>query len=156
MSFKDLADSWTNKFPHSQSKWIQSLCDQVRAGAMWNFPTASWDVMQGFNDSVWRAPVLTRVRKIPSRQCTQFDVHFVKFEANAGADSINIEIPTSIRKKRPRKKTAKSRVKAKRAGKKQPAKRTNQKGPAKSKKAAHTSKARGRGKTRKRVKTTKR
>ena len=118
MSFKQLADSWTERFPHSQSTWIQSLCNQVRAGATWNFPTTTWDIMQGFNDSIWRAPVLTRVRKIPSRQCTQFDVYFFKFDVNAEGDLININIPTSTKRKKKSKVKEKSHGEKKRGGKK--------------------------------------
>ena len=117
MTFKQLADSWLERFPHSQSKWIQALCNQVRAGATWNFPTTSWDLMQGFNDSIWRAPVLTRVRKIPSRQCTQFDIYFFKFDLDAVNDSINIPIPTSTKKKKVRKAAKGSQASKKRAGK---------------------------------------
>jgi hypothetical protein len=113
-----LADSWTERFPHSQSTWIQSLCNQVRAGATWNFPTTTWDIMQGFNDSIWRAPVLTRVRKIPSRQCTQFDVYFFKFDVNAEGDLININIPTSTKRKKKSKVKEKSHGEKKRGGKK--------------------------------------
>lgn len=118
MTFKQLADSWLQKFPHSQSKWIQALCNQVSAGATWNFPTTSWDIMQGFNDNIWRAPVLTRVRKIPSRQCTQFDIYFFKFDLDAIDNSINIPIPTSTKKKKPRKETKGSQAPKKRGGKK--------------------------------------
>jgi hypothetical protein len=143
MTLKQLADSWTERFPHSQSKWIQALCNQVRAGAMWNFPTASWDVMQGFNDSIWRAPVLSRVRKIPSRQCMQFDIYFFKFDVDAGGDSISIDIPPT-RKKKPAKTAAESGAKKKHAAKKQMPKGKNQRGHGKPKKAEQGSKARGR------------
>jgi hypothetical protein len=141
MTFKKLTDSWTERFPHSQSRWIQALCSQVQAAAMWNFPTTSWDVMQGFNDNVWRAPVLTRVRKIPSRRCVQFDIYFFKFDLNALGDAININIPTSTKSKRSSKKADKSRSPKKHSGKKQAAKGKRQKAAGKPRKRKTPSKS---------------
>lgn len=134
MTFQRLVDSWTEKFPNSQSRWIQALCNQIQSGAMWNFPTTSWDLMQGFNDTIWRAPVLTRVRKIPSRRCVQFDIYFFKFDVNAASDSINIDIPASTKRKKSSKKTNESQTHKKHSRKKQTVKGKRPKAVAKPKK----------------------
>jgi hypothetical protein len=94
MSLKELADSWREKYPNSQSKWVEALCGQITEGAMWRFPKPAWDLMQGFNDDCWYAPVLNRVRKIPNRQCMQFDVYFYKFEVDSQKKSVGINLPT--------------------------------------------------------------
>jgi hypothetical protein len=51
---------------------------------MWKFPMSVWELMQGLSDDTWYAPVLNRVRKIPSRQIMQFHIYFYKF--NIGTD----------------------------------------------------------------------
>lgn len=94
MSLKELADSWREKYPNSQPKWIEALCSQIMEGAMWRFPRPVWQLMQGLNDDSWYAPVLNRVRKIPSQQCMQFDVYFYKFDVDSQKKSVDINLPT--------------------------------------------------------------
>jgi hypothetical protein len=90
---KRLTNKWKEKYPNSKSRWVESLCNQVRAGVMWEFPTSEWELMQGFNDSAWRAPVLNRVRKIPTQKCMQFDIYFYKFDVDPQTKSLNVVIP---------------------------------------------------------------
>lgn len=148
MTFKQLADDWMERFPHSESRWIEALCNQIKAGATWNFPTTSWDLMQGFSDNIWRAPVLTRVRSIPSRKCTQFDVYFFKFDVNAGADSFNIPIPRSTKKKKSRKETDESSVQKKHSAEKKLRKSKKQDRRVKDKKSKTKPKKRAKRKSR--------
>jgi hypothetical protein len=128
LTLQQLAQSWREKFPNSRSRWVEALCLQLRAGALSRFPQSSWEVMQGFNDHTWRAPVLTRVRNIPSRKVMQFDIYFFKFDVPAGSDSVTIDVPSSTRKKRSIKKNrkvgAKKKVTARKA-KAKPNRRTS-------------------------------
>lgn len=79
MNVKQLADMWSDKHPNSKAEWLEGLCAQIMDGVMWRFPTPVWKFMQGMNGAAWYAPVMNRVRKIPSQQCLQFDVYFYKF-----------------------------------------------------------------------------
>jgi hypothetical protein len=99
MSFKQLADSWRENYPDSQSKWIEALSGQMMDGAMWRFPKPAWNLMQGLNDDCWYAPVLNRVRKIPVQQAMQFDVYFYKFDVDPDKQSVDINIPTDTPEK---------------------------------------------------------
>jgi len=92
-----LAEMWREKYPNSSSKWVEVVCDQITDGALWRFPTLVWELMQGLNDSTWYAPLLNRVRKIPSRQCMQFDVYFYKFEVEKEGKSVKVNIPNDSR-----------------------------------------------------------
>lgn len=49
--------------------------------------------MQGLSDSAWRAPVLNRIRRMPGRECMQFDVYFYKFDVAAGESCSKIVVP---------------------------------------------------------------
>ena len=88
-----LTKMWGEKYPNSSAKWIESLCDQIVDGVLWRFPALVWELMQGLNDSTWYAPVLNRVRKIPSRQCMQFDMYFYKFDVDIEENSVKVDIP---------------------------------------------------------------
>lgn len=93
MTLKKLIETWRESHPDSESKWVRALCSQILAGVMWKFPPTSWELMQGLSDSVWHAPVLNRVRKLPGRHCMQFDIYFYKFGIKAGEKSFRINIP---------------------------------------------------------------
>jgi hypothetical protein len=93
MCLKELIESWREKYPDSQSKWVEALCGQLMDGAMWRFPKPVWELMQDFNEDKWHAPVLTRVRKIPTQQCMQFDVYFYKFNIDPQTKSAIINLP---------------------------------------------------------------
>jgi hypothetical protein len=80
---------WREKYPNTNSKWVEALCDQIMDGALWRFPALVCELMQGLNDSTWYAPVLNRVRKIPSRQCMQFDIYFYRRAAKVSGTGNN-------------------------------------------------------------------
>lgn len=146
LTFKQLAKSWKEKYPDSHSKWVESLCTQLRAAALSRFPTTSWEIMQGFNDTTWRAPVLTRVRNIPSRKCMQFDIYFFKFEVDSGSDAITINVPASSRKrKRAAKKPDKSVAGKKGAARRKSATARQRKSASKPKSRAKTKPAKRKG-----------
>jgi hypothetical protein len=94
-TLSQLVDIWKQKYPNSSSKWVEALCNQIMDGAMWRFPTPIWELMQGLSDDTWYAPVLNRVRKIPSRQIMQFHIYFYKFYIDADGKCVNIHIPSS-------------------------------------------------------------
>ncbi len=94
-SLKNLVRMWKTNFPESKSKWAETLCNQIIAGSMWNFPSPVWELMEGMGiGNVWFAPMVNRVRKIPSRQCMQFDIYFYKFNINNQSNQIVINPPS--------------------------------------------------------------
>jgi len=95
MTLRNLVEVWREGHPESESKWVRALCRQLIAGVMWKFPPTSWEIMQGLSDSAWRAPVLNRIRRIPGRECMQFDVYFYKFDVTAGESFSRIVVPGS-------------------------------------------------------------
>lgn len=76
--------------------WLKSLADQVARAAQWNYPAVRWAPMRSANenDQTWYCPVLTHVRRSPSR-AMQFDIHFQRFAGAAGAESISIPLPAA-------------------------------------------------------------
>lgn len=93
MSLQQLIDTWRERYPDSQSKWVEALSGQITDGALWKFPRVTWELMQGLNDESWYAPVLNHVRKIPTRQCMQFDVYFYKFNVDPQKKSVAVNLP---------------------------------------------------------------
>jgi hypothetical protein len=84
MILKDLVEMWRENFTKSESMWAEVLCDQILAGARWTFPAPIWEVMEGIGLGEIRfAPMVNRVRKIPSKKCMQFDIYFYKFNTNS-------------------------------------------------------------------------
>jgi hypothetical protein len=76
MSLERLADLCRQKSPTTPSEWAESLCLQIADGAMWRFPRRPSQFMAAVNDGALYLPVLNRVRRLPSKQCMQFDVYF--------------------------------------------------------------------------------
>lgn len=79
-SFAHLVERWRKRYPQAPTRWVDALCNQILAGAMWELPPRNWELMQGFNDVARYAPVLNRIRKIPSSQCMQFDIYFYRLD----------------------------------------------------------------------------
>lgn len=73
-----LAERWRDRHPESQSQWAEDLSRQIAAAAMWDFPPPVSTCMEAHGKTF--APVLTRVRKVPTRGCMQFDVYFDRFD----------------------------------------------------------------------------
>jgi hypothetical protein len=97
--FQKLIDTWKEETCKKENfqpelKWLESLCSQIVRGAQWRFPNLQWELMQGAEGHNWYAPVLNRVRKIPSRKCMQFDVYFYKFQIDPDSKSVNVGIPS--------------------------------------------------------------
>jgi hypothetical protein len=93
MPFQRLIEKWLKKNPRSKSKWIDAIQSQIIDGVQWEFPQAEWELMPGLDRQSWYAPMLTRVRKIPSKACMQFDVYFYKFSLDQEGKLANIHIP---------------------------------------------------------------
>lgn len=93
MRFQEIVNIWRERFPDCQSQWAEVLVRQLMDGALWRFPTSKWEPMQGLSDEIWRAPQVTRVRKIPNKKAMQFDIYFFKFEPNSNKTGIEIKLP---------------------------------------------------------------
>jgi hypothetical protein len=80
--------------PDKPPDWLGSLAHQVTRAAQWNYPAVHWSPMRSANenDHTWYCPVLTHVRRSPSK-AMQFDIHFQRFAGSAGAQSISIPLP---------------------------------------------------------------
>lgn len=74
--------------------WLKSLADQVTRAAQWSYPAVHWTPMRSANanDHTWYCPVLTHVRRSPSK-AMEFDVHFQRFAGSPGTGSISIPLP---------------------------------------------------------------
>jgi hypothetical protein len=74
--------------------WLKSLASQVTRAAQWNFPAVRWGLMRSSNenDNTWYSPVLTHVRRFPSK-AMQFDIHFQRFACPAGAQAVSLALP---------------------------------------------------------------
>ena len=81
--------------PKGQSPdWLMGLADQVARAAQWNYPRVRWGLMRSANenDSTCYSPVLTHVRRFPSKEM-QFDIHFQRFACPPGAQAISLPLP---------------------------------------------------------------
>lgn len=89
MRLERLYEIWRTACPKRPSAWIESLADQVTKAAQWQFPVLRWTAMTAVNDGGLRAPVVTRVRRLPwgvgqggyrtGAGRYQFDVYFYPF-----------------------------------------------------------------------------
>ncbi len=76
--------------------WLTSLADQVTRAAQWTYPAVHWSLMRSANeyDHTWYSPVLTHVRRSPSK-AMEFDIYFQRFAGPPGARSISLSLPDS-------------------------------------------------------------
>jgi hypothetical protein len=79
LKLETLRATWSAACPNASDAWLDSLSDQVGRAAQWQFPALRWTPMSAVDDRGLYAPVLTRVRKVPSILCMQFDVYFYPF-----------------------------------------------------------------------------
>jgi hypothetical protein len=77
-------------------EWLASLAGQIARAAQWNVPSVRWGLLRSANenDGTWYSPVLTHVRRHPSK-AMQFDIHFQRFACAPGADAIKLPLPTA-------------------------------------------------------------
>ena len=75
-------------------EWLDNLAEQVMRAARWNFPSVRWGLMRSANenDGTWYSPVLTHVRRFPSR-AMQFDIHFQRFACPPGCETVTLALP---------------------------------------------------------------
>jgi len=76
--------------------WLTSLAEQVTRAAQWTYPAVHWSLMRSANeyDHTWYSPVLTHVRRSPSK-AMEFDIYFQRFAGPPGARSISLSLPDS-------------------------------------------------------------
>lgn len=77
-TLKRLSDIWQTAFPRRVPQWAHSLADQIAKAAQWHFPVLRWAAMEAVGHEDLRAPVVTRVRRLPPSKY-QFDVYFYPF-----------------------------------------------------------------------------
>lgn len=78
--FKDLLAKWRDKFPDWETRWIDTICSQIVAAAMDEFPTSAWELMRGTDlaDGTWYGPALVKVQTSARQHNMGFDVCFMK------------------------------------------------------------------------------
>jgi hypothetical protein len=79
LRLETLHATWRAACPNASDAWLDSLSDQVGRAAQEQLPVLKWTPMSAVGDRGLHAPVLTRVRKVPSLSCMQFDVYFYPF-----------------------------------------------------------------------------
>jgi hypothetical protein len=78
LTLDELFRVWRAVHSEASEAWVESLTDQIARAAQWQFPILKWAAMRG-SDARLYAPVVTRVRSIPSSGVMQFDVYFYPF-----------------------------------------------------------------------------
>jgi hypothetical protein len=93
--FGTLIDSWNERGPVPGSRWWEALSSQIATAAQWHFPAVRWELLRGLDDRdvTWYGPAMVRARRVPRRQCMEFDVYFFKFNVDEGGKVTNIGIP---------------------------------------------------------------
>ena len=78
LTLDELFRVWRAAHSEVSEAWLESLTNQIARAAQWQFPILKWAAMPGSDDRLY-APVVTRVRSIPSSGVMQFDVYFYPF-----------------------------------------------------------------------------
>lgn len=92
--FGEFISGYRERLGDGQVGWLDALCDQMLAGARWEWPTLDWVLMRSMdrNDPRVYGPALTRVRRWPDNRM-QFDVEFLPFVLDEGADHVKVRLP---------------------------------------------------------------
>ena len=79
--FSDLLTRWKDRYPESETGWVDTIASQIAAAAMDDFPTLDWELMRARDrgDTTWYGPALIQVQAVPRQQVMRFDVCFLKF-----------------------------------------------------------------------------
>jgi hypothetical protein len=73
-----LFEIWRAAHPNDSDAWLDGLADQIGRAAQWQSPTLKWIAMPASGERLY-APVVTRVRKVPSTGVLEFDVYWYPF-----------------------------------------------------------------------------
>jgi TIR domain len=79
LKLETLHAAWRAACPNASDAWLDGLSDQIGRAAQWQVPVLKWTPMLAVGDRGLHAPVLARVRKVPSISAMQFDVYFYPF-----------------------------------------------------------------------------
>ena len=79
--FSDLLARWKDRYPNSETRWVDTIASQIAAAAVDDFPTLEWELMRARDrgDMTWYGPALIQVQAVPRHQVMRFDVCFLKF-----------------------------------------------------------------------------
>ena len=79
--FGELLARWRERFPDSETRWVDAICSQISSAVMDDFPTLAWELMRATDpaDGTWYGPALIKVQKAPRHHSMRFDVCFLKF-----------------------------------------------------------------------------
>ena len=77
----ELQRIWAETHSKLKPKWLDALSTQILDGVMWRLPAVRWEMMRGVNDDTYYVPMMSYVRRVPSRQSIEFDVFFFKLKA---------------------------------------------------------------------------
>lgn len=79
--FSELLARWMDRYPNSETHWVDAVAGQIAAAAIDDFPTLQWELMRARDrgDMTWYGPALIQVQTVPRQQEMRFDVCFLKF-----------------------------------------------------------------------------
>jgi hypothetical protein len=80
MTFGELLNHWRGLRPEAPSEWFDDLRAQVIQAAGQKIPTLHWRQIEEADGLQRFAPVVTRVRKVPTRERLEFDVTLIPFD----------------------------------------------------------------------------
>ncbi|MCA1704140.1 MAG: toll/interleukin-1 receptor domain-containing protein [Actinobacteria bacterium] len=94
MQFREIVEHWGERYPKSNSKWVESLAEQIALGAQGHSPRTDWEMMPGATggETDWCIPVVNWIRKVPARQCMQFDVYFIPMRVEEGKGRAELSV----------------------------------------------------------------
>jgi hypothetical protein len=76
VTFSDIFEEWRARYPDSDMRWLDSLCEQIALAARGFYPQTDWAVMRGAQANDWSIPVVNWIRTQPAGEM-QFDVYFM-------------------------------------------------------------------------------
>ena len=80
--FSALVDRWKDRYPESETGWVDTIASQIAEAAVDDFPHLEWQLMRARDrgDGYWYGPALIQVQTLPRQQVMRFDICFLKFD----------------------------------------------------------------------------
>jgi len=91
--FKDLLQMWKNKYPDAEPQWFTSCCEQFRDGVSRGRSVIREAHLKEVDGDREYTPVLSRIRRIPSRRMVELDIYFYYLTDPRGVSVITIMSP---------------------------------------------------------------
>jgi hypothetical protein len=86
---------WAEASAGASLEWVKDIVSQLRRAARGEIPTIRWGYLHEIGGTARYAPLLSRVRRLPTMQCQQFDVNLVPYDELAATRVVARMIPLS-------------------------------------------------------------